>query len=185
MIKTLNQRMTDLERKGLTGTRAYKNLQSWALSVQSSAPDMVHTNKAGYLRVKQTSKVTGTQAKRIQAIYNNKQATAGWEMKDATCRIQEVIKQKTGRTVDPKKYEQKFKKVAKYLANKSGDLHEFITTQAYAYYGIDGGRLKQAVKRSGKLTASEELEFLALMQDSERQFKENQTQALKYFTENT
>lgn len=76
-IKRLNQRMRDLERKGLTDTISYQRLSSWAANMDNEVRD-------GYIRARQTAKITPAQAKRTHALASRKQFTAGAEIKRAT-----------------------------------------------------------------------------------------------------
>lgn len=140
-VKRLNERMRDLERRGLQGSQAYQNLSSWVANM----PNKI--DKTGTVRAVQTYKLTPAQARRTMAISNNKNATAGAEIK----RAKEFF-----REIGIKPTEEEIKR----NISQRGDLHEFIVNNTQAYYGTE---LHTAVKRSTKLTAEEENEFYKLM----------------------
>lgn len=75
-IKRLNERMRDMERKGLTDTISYQKLSSWVANQPNEVRD-------GYLRAIQTAKITPAQAKRTHALAKNTQFSAGSEIKRA------------------------------------------------------------------------------------------------------
>lgn len=156
-VKRLNERMRDLERKGYTGSNAYKNLSSWVASM----PNKV--DKTGHLRAVQTYKLTPKQMERTMAISNNKEATAGFEK-------QKAIKHLKSQGVDTPTTEQ-----VKNTVNLYGQLHDFIVHNTDAYYGNPELGLEDAVHRpwNEKLTESEVEKFFELMKTQQQVKQDN------------
>lgn len=167
-VKRLNERMAELERRGMTNTRAYSNLSAWV----SSMPNRV--NAAGNKRAVQTAKLTPYQIARTKAIVLNREASYNFEKYDAIRRIEEAINIRRAQQNKPTDFvlgaNKHAEKLIKTFANRAGDLHNFIINHVEAYYGTD---LHKAVQRSDKLTADEEARFYALMEDSNKAEEKN------------
>lgn len=115
--KLLNERMRDMERKGLTSTVSYQTLSEWV----ANTPNKV--DKKGNLRAVQTYKLTAKQAQRVLDLASNKRVTAGGEMKRAKNYLQ------TKRGIETPTREQITQQAIAY-----GELEQHVRSQLNALY---------------------------------------------------
>lgn len=150
-IKVLNQRMTEMERQGLTSSTGYKNLQSTIKALPH------HTNANGSIRANQSVKdLNKTTVLRALATKGNTNTLT----KTATAKGMEVARRNV-QDFDKLSKKQQRTYAIEY-ANKSGDLHNFIVNHTEVYY-TTYQHLEGAVHRPGQLTDDEEAEFYRIM----------------------
>lgn len=155
-IKRLNERKREFERQGLTNDVGYKNLDRLMKALPHKTTYDAH-GEARYYAIESTKGLDLHQAKRIIATNNNPQTT----VREAQKKARKLLKARGVKAT---------KENIKKQINQSGDLHEFIIKHQDAYYGVDNGRLKEAVKRKSpdvKLHLDEEAEMYDIMDEYE------------------
>lgn len=150
-LKVLNQRMTEMERQGLTGSTGYKNLQSTIKALPH------HTNANGSIRANQSVKdLSRKNVLRALATKGNSNTLT------RTARAKgEQVARALNKDYDKMSAKEQKSLATKY-ANKSGDLHDFIVHHTEAYYGVK--ELADAVHRPGQLDVDEEAQFYEIME---------------------
>lgn len=137
--KRLNERMRDMERKGLTETKSYQRLMEFVANTPNAK------DKRGHLRAKQTYKLTAQQAKRALKLGGNKNITAGGEMARAKKYLQNQIEAPTR--------EQIIKQ-----ANDYGQTESYIRENLSKLYD-------QTAIKDKPLTKTEKEDFIGIMKD--------------------
>lgn len=115
--KRLNERMRDLERRGMTSTVSYQQLSEWVANTPNKK------DKKGNIRAVQTYKMTAKQAQRTMELANNKRATAGGELK----RAKRYLQNKRG--IENPTREQITQQAIKY-----GELEQHVRSKLNALY---------------------------------------------------
>lgn len=175
-VKALNERLRDLNRRGMTSSLAYENLKSWVSSMPNNMGSTgVPGDSSTMLIAKQTYKLTPKQIERTLAIYNATDNTgkplvsAGGDIR----RVNELYK--AGNVPTPNKrlrpdVFEAFNKKKIYVANMQGKLHEIITQKTELYYGSE---LEKAVHKKENLTLNEAFAFFRLVENEEESRQKN------------